>query len=48
MTYWEQPGSVRRFQRLMTALGIEKALREAGIQEGETVIVGEWELEWQD
>ena len=32
----------------MTALGIEKALREAGIQEGETVIVGEWELEWQD
>ena len=48
MTYWDQPGSVRRFQRLMTGLGVEKALRQAGIEEGDTVSIGEYELEWQD
>ena len=48
MTYFDQPGSVRRFQKLMMGLGVEKALRAAGIQEGESVIIGEWELEWQD
>lgn len=48
MTYWEHHGSVRRFQKLLEALGIEDALREAGINEGETVRVGEFELEWQD
>ncbi len=48
MTFWDQPGSVRRFQRLMTGLGVEKALRQAGIEEGDTVSIGEYELEWQD
>ena len=48
MTYFDQPGSVRRFQKLMAGLGVEKALRAAGIQQGDNVIVGEWELEWQD
>jgi GTPase len=48
MTYWEHEGSVRRFQRLMETLGVDKALREAGIQEGDTVFIGENELEWQD
>jgi len=48
MTYFDQPGSVRRFQKLMAGLGVEKALRAAGIQQGDSVIVGEWELEWQD
>lgn len=48
MTYWEHFGSVRRFQRMLEALGVDKALREAGIEEGETVRVGEFELEWQD
>ncbi len=48
MTYFDQPGSVRRFQRLMAGLGVEKALRAAGIQEGDSVIIGDWELEWQD
>jgi GTP-binding protein len=48
MTYWEHSGSVRRFQRIIEALGIEKALREAGVQDGHTVFVSEFELEWQD
>jgi GTP-binding protein len=49
MTYWEEPQSIRRFQRILGTLGIEDALRKAGIQNGETVFIGsEYELEWQD
>jgi GTP-binding protein len=48
MTYWEYEGSVRRFQRLMEKIGVDEALREAGTQEGETVFIGDYELEWQD
>ncbi|MGE5251631.1 MAG: GTPase ObgE [Bacteroidota bacterium] len=48
MTYWEHAGSVRRFQKLMERLGVDEALRKAGIQEGDTVHVGEYELEWQE
>jgi len=48
MTYFDQPGSVRRFQKLMMGLGVEKALRAAGIQQGESVIINDYELEWQD
>ncbi|NLC29940.1 MAG: Obg family GTPase CgtA, partial [Chloroflexi bacterium] len=48
MTYFDQPGSVRRFQRFMAGIGADKALKDAGIEEGETVFIGEWELTWQD
>jgi len=48
MTYWQHDGSVRRFQKIMATLGIEEALRQAGVQEGDTVSIGEFELEWQD
>ena len=49
MTYWEEPQSIRRFQRILRTLGIEDALRQAGIQDGDTVFIGsEYELEWQD
>ncbi len=48
MTYWEYDQSVRRFQRILHTLGIEEALREAGVQPGDTVRIGDYELEWQD
>lgn len=48
MTYWDMEESVRRFQRLMEHLGVDDALRKAGIREGETVFIGENELEWQE
>ena len=49
MTYWEFEGSVRRFQRLIEKMGIEDRLREMGIENGDTVVIGdEYELEWQD
>ena len=47
MTFWEHPGSLRRFQNLMRTLGIEDALRQAGVEDGDTVMIGDsFELEW--
>jgi len=48
MTYWEHRESVRRFQRLMENIGVEEALREAGVEEGDNVFIGEYLLEWQE
>lgn len=48
MTYWEHEQSVRRFQHILQILGIEDALRQAGAQTGDTVFIGENELEWED
>lgn len=48
MTYWEFDQSVRRFQRILKALGVEDALRAAGVRVGDMVFIGEYELEWQD
>jgi GTP-binding protein len=48
MTYWEYDRSVRRFQRILQTLGIENALRQAGVQPGDTVFIGEYELEWSE
>ncbi len=48
MTYWEHDGSVRRFQKMMERLGVDKALHAAGIEEGDTVSIGNFELEWKD
>jgi GTP-binding protein len=48
MTYWEHYQSVRRFQRILETLNIDRALREAGVHEGDTVHISDFELEWQD
>ena len=48
MTYWEHDGSLRRFQLLLERLGVDEALRKAGVEEGDTVMVGDFELEWKD
>jgi len=47
MTYWNYFESVRRFHRIMDSMGISDALQAAGIKEGDTVIIGEHELEWK-
>jgi GTP-binding protein len=39
---------VRRFQRILETLGVDQALRQAGVRNGDTVFIGEFELEWQD
>ena len=46
MTYWEYFESVRRFQRIMDAMGISDALLEKGVQEGDTVYIGNNAFEW--
>ncbi len=48
MTSWSYDQSVSRFQRILHTLGIEDALRKAGVQAGDTVTIGDFELEWQD
>ena len=48
MTYWEYDEAIVRFHRILEALGIAKALRDAGVQPGDTVLIGTYELEWQD
>jgi GTP-binding protein len=48
MTYWEFEDSVQRFQRILEALGISKALEAAGVKVGDTVCIGDYELEWGD
>jgi GTP-binding protein len=48
MTYWEEASAVLRFYRLIQTLGIDSALRKAGIKEGDTVYIGDYDLEWTD
>ncbi len=48
MTYWEYGQSIRRFEKIMEVLGVIDALREAGVQEGDSVFIGDHELEWSD
>lgn len=48
MTYWEHDGSLRRFQKLLERLGVDDALRQRGVREGDTVRIGDFELEWRE
>jgi len=46
MTNWEYYEAALRFQRILTALGITDALREAGVEDGDSVRIGDVELVW--
>lgn len=48
MTNWEYFEALTRFQHVLTASGVNKALRERGVAEGDTVIVGEMDFVWHD
>ena len=48
MTYWEYEEAVRRFQRLLVRIGVNEMLREGGIKAGDTVRIGDHELEWEE
>ena len=48
MTYWEEFQSIRRFQKILETLKIDAALRKAGVKVGDTVRIGDYELEWAD
>lgn len=48
MTNWDLPEAVLRFQRILEALGIREALEEAGVQPGDTVLIHNAELIWEE
>ena len=48
MTDWANDAAVARFQRIMDAAGVADALRGRGVREGDTVRIGQAELEWTD
>jgi len=47
MTDWSSYESAERFERILTARGIAAKLEEAGVELGDTVFIGDIELEWQ-
>ena len=46
MTNWDYYEAEMRFQRILDAMGISRALEEAGVEDGETVVIGNAELIW--
>jgi GTP-binding protein len=48
MTYFEFEATALRFQRILESIGISEALKEAGVQPGDTVYIGDEVLEWMD
>ncbi len=46
MTYFEFGDSLMRFQTVLEKTGITAALTEAGVKVGDTVFIGDQELEW--
>ena len=47
MTPWGNVEAVDRFQRILRATGVWEALEEAGVEPGDTVYIGQVELEWE-
>jgi GTP-binding protein len=48
MTQFDNYDGAMRFQRILRATGVEQALREAGVQDGDLVRIGEAELYWEE
>ncbi|MBN1202432.1 MAG: GTPase ObgE [Anaerolineae bacterium] len=48
MTYWDYDQAVTRFQRILESMGVTAALEDAGVKPGDTVFIGDMELEWSD
>jgi GTP-binding protein len=46
MTNWEYYEAGLRFQRILDAMGISRALEEAGVEDGDVVAIGKTELVW--
>jgi GTP-binding protein len=48
MTYWDYDEAIMRFQQVLETLGITEALEKAGVEVGDTVYIGNFELEWSE
>ncbi len=42
------PGALEYSRYRLTSLGVDKALRKAGVREGDTVRIGDFEFDWED
>ncbi len=47
MTPWTVEEAVERFDRILVARGITRQMDELGVDTGDTVLIGDIELEWQ-
>ena len=48
MTYFESEEGLRRFQKILSVMGIDDALRAQGIKVGDKVKIGDLEFEWEE
>ncbi len=48
MTYWDYEEAVSRFQKTLEVLGVSEALQKSGVKPGDTVFIGDFELEWSE
>jgi GTP-binding protein len=48
MTNFDQEEAIQRLHRIFQAMGVTRALQNAGIHEGDVVRIGQVELEWQE
>ncbi len=48
MTHWDNEEAILRFQNILEVLGVSKALADHGVKVGDTVYIGNYELEWSD
>lgn len=48
MTFWDYDEAVLRFHKTLETLGVVDALSKAGVRNGDTVFIGDFELEWSD
>ncbi|MHB0877421.1 MAG: GTPase ObgE [Anaerolineae bacterium] len=47
-TAWQMPEATERFWRIVQSRGLGATLAEMGVEAGDTVVIGEEELEWVD
>ncbi|HUS17919.1 MAG TPA: Obg family GTPase CgtA, partial [Chloroflexia bacterium] len=48
MTRMENPESLDRLQNVLDKSGVSRALEAAGVEPGDTVVIGRAELQWSD
>ncbi|XP_047067112.1 probable GTP-binding protein OBGC1, chloroplastic [Lolium rigidum] len=48
MTNWDYTESLKRFQQVLEACGVNKTLVKLGVKEGDRVVVGEMEVFWNE
>lgn len=48
MTNWDYYEAIQRFHRILEAEGINSALKKRGAENGDTIMIGEWDFNFYD